>query len=347
MRAKPRRRCFFFIPILILLSIHSLSTVTIASDEYTRTAKANTSGEVTEFRLTGPSNLGGSLTLQVGEEDQCSVDLECWARARNRKMAKGFTELVEMFLETENGVVTLRLTTPRKAPWEGTDHAIKANLDVYVPPDIAADIRTKYFEMEISGPFTRVGIRNSYGEVRLVDVSEETTIDGSYTKVEAENIRGELDIETTYNSIRVEDIDTKGGEAYLKTTYGEIEVANLVGTLDASTEYDPIHCSGLSLSGGESHIRTVYSKIELEIDQMEDCGLSVSNSYGNIDLTVPEDLSAHLRLSVGRGGTINTRRILIKPIVLDKTRLEGICGDGDSKIGLQVNGIGKILLEGR
>ena len=347
MRAKPRRRCFFFIPILILLSIHSLSTVTIASDEYTRTAKANTSGEVTEFRLTGPSNLGGSLTLQVGEEDQCSVDLECWARARNRKMAKEFTELVEMFLETENGVVTLRLTTPRKAPWEGTDYAIKANLDVYVPPDIAADIRTKYFEMEISGPFTRVGIRNSYGEVRLVDVSEETTIDGSYTKVEAENIRGELDIETTYNSIRVEDVDTEGGEALLKTTYGEIEVVSLVGTLDVSTEYDPIHCSGLSLLGGESHIRTVYSKIELEIDQMEDCGLSVSNSYGNIDLTVPEDLSAHLKLSVGRGGTINARGILIKPLVLDKTRLEGICGDGDSKIGVQVNGIGKILLEGR
>jgi len=347
MRAKPTKCCSLFIAILILVSIHSLSTVTIASDEYTRTAKANTSGEVTEFLLTGPSNLGGSLTLQVGEEDQCSVDLECWGRARNLKMAKEFTELVEMHLETEDRVVTLSLTTPRKAPWEGTDYAIKANLEVYVPPDIAVEIRTKYFDMEISGPFRRVGVRNSYGEVQVMDVAEETTIDGSYTKVEAENIRGELDIETTYNSIRVEDVDTKGGEAFLKTTYGEIEVVNLVGTLDASTEYDPIHCSGLSLSGGENRIETVYSKIELEIEQMEDCGLSVSNSYGNIDLTVPDDLSAHLSLSVGRGGTINTRGILIKPLVLDKTRLEGVCGEGDSKIGLQVEGIGKILLEGR
>jgi hypothetical protein len=341
------RCCFFFIPILIVLSIHCLSTVTMASDEYTRTAQANISGEVTEFRLTGPSNLGGSLTLQVGEEDQCSVDLECWARARNRKMAKEFTELVEMHLDTEDGVVTLRLTAPRDAPWEATDYAIKANLDIYVPPDIALETKTRYFDMDVSGPFKRVAVKNSYGEVQVADVSEETTIDGSYTKVQAENIRGELDIETTYNSIRVEDVDTEGGEAYLKTTYGEIEVTNLVGTLEASTEYDPIHCSGLNLLGGESHIRTVYSKIELEIDQMEDCALSVSNSYGNIDLIVPEDLSAHLRLSVGRGGTISTHGILIKPLVLDKTRLEGICGDGDSKIGLQVDGIGKILLEGR
>ena len=347
MRAKPTRCCLFFIPILILLSIHSLSTVTIASEEYTRTAQANTSGEVTEFRLTGPSNLGGSLTLQVGEEDQCSVDLECWARARNRKMAKEFTELVEMFFDTENGVVTLRLTTPRDAPWEGTDYAIKANLDIYVPPDIVVETKTRYFDMNISGPFRGVDVRNSYGEVRVVDVSEETTIDGSYTKVEAENIRGDLDIETTYNSIWVGDVDTEGGEAFLKTTYGKIEVENLVGTLDASTVYDPIHCSDLTLVGGESHIKTVYSTIDLELVEMEECGLFVTNSYGNINLTVPDDLSARLRFSVGRGGTINTNRILIRPLVLDKTKLEGICGDGDSNIGVQVNGIGKILLEGR
>jgi hypothetical protein len=347
MRAKLRTCCPFFIPILILLSIHTLSSLSIASEEYTRTATANTSGEVTEFRLTGPSNLGGSLTLQVGEEDRCSVDLECWARAKNRKMAKEFTELVEMYLDTENGVVTLRLTAPRGAPWEGTDYAIKANLDVYVPPDIMVEIRTTYFDMEISGPLTGVDVRNSYGEVQVVDVSEETTIDGSYTKVAAENIRGELDIETSYNSISVSDVDTKGGEALLKTTYGEIEVEDLTGTLDASTEYDQIRCSALTLLGGESQIRTVYSKIELEIDRMEDCGLSASNSYGDISLTVPGDLSAHLRLSVGRGGTINTSGILIRPLVLDKTRLEGVCGDGDSKIGLQVNGIGEILLEGR
>ncbi|UCB52204.1 MAG: DUF4097 family beta strand repeat protein [Candidatus Zixiibacteriota bacterium] len=347
MRAKLRTCCSFFIPILILLSIHSLSTLTIASEEYTRTATANTSGEVEEFRLIGPTNLGGSVTLQVGDEDACNVDLECWARARNRRMAEEFTELAEMHLDAENGVVTLRLVTPRDAPWEGKDYGIRANLDIYVPPDIVVEIKTRYFDMEISGPFKTVDIRNSYGEVQVVDVTEETTIDGSYSKVEVESVQGNLEIETSYNPIWIRDVDTKEGKALLKTTYGKIDVENLIGTLDASTVYNPIHCSGLTLLGGQNHIRTVYSKIDLEIDRMEDCGLSVTNSYGNINLTVPEDLSAHLRLSVGRGGTINTNRILIRPLVLDKTRLEGICGDGDSKIGLQVNGIGKILLEGR
>jgi hypothetical protein len=347
MRAKPGSLCFVFALLLTFLTISILLDVTYASDEYTRLAQANTSGEVREFHLTAPANLGGTVTLQVGEDDQCSVDLECWARAKNRKIAEEFTELVEMYLEAQEGVVTLRLVTPRGAPWEETDYAVRASLDIYVPPDIIVETKTRHFDLDISGPFERVDIRNSYGEIQLVDVSEKTTIDGSYAKVEAENILGSLDIETSYNSITVRDADTKGGKAFLKTTYGKIEVDDFVGQLDASTEYNPIHCSDLTLVEGESHIKTVYSTIDLELVEMEECGLFVTNSYGNINLTVPEDLSAHLRFSVGRGGTINTNRILIRPLVLDKTRLEGICGDGDSNIGVQVNGIGRILLEGR
>jgi hypothetical protein len=262
-------------------------------------------------------------------------------------MARDFTELVEMSLEAQDDMVVLKLSTPRDAPWEGTNYAVKADLDIHVPPDIAVETRTRHFRMDISGPFRTVDVRNRYGEVQVIDVSEETIIDGSYTKVEAENIQGNLDIETSYNSIWIRDVDTKDGKAFLKTTYGEIEVRDFSGMLEASTVYNPIHCSDLTLLRGENHIETVYSTVDLVLDRMEDCGLFVTNSYGNINLSVPEDLSAHLKLSVGRGGTINTNRIPIRPLVLDKTRLEGICGDGDSRIGLQINGIGKILVEGR
>jgi len=347
MRVKARTFCFVFTLIFVFLAISSLLDFAFASEEYTRTAQANTSGEVREFRLITPTNLGGSVTLQVGDEDACSVEFECWARARNRKMAKEFTELVEMYLEAEDGVVTLKLITPRNAPWEGTNYAIKANLEIYVPPDIVVETKTRYFRMDISGPLTKVDVRNSYGEVRVAGVSEETSIDGSYIRVEVENIEGGLDIETSYNSIRVRDVDTKDGKAFLKTTYGKIEVEELVGQLEARTVYNPIHCSDITLLGGTNEITTVYSKIDLELEEIEDCRLTVSNSYGAINVTVPEDLSARLTLSVGRGGTINTDRILIRPLVLDKIRLEGICGDGDSEIELDMNGIGKILLRGR
>jgi hypothetical protein len=338
---------FLYAFIFLLLVVLALTDAATASDEYTRTGKANTSGEMREFNLISPANLSGVMDLQVWDQEGCLVEYECWARARNSKMAREFTELVEVIVESSNGVVTLNLETPHNAPWEGTNYAIKMTLEVYVSSDIVLVTKTRNFQLDISGPLRRADIKNSYGDVRLSEVLEETTIDGSYSKVEVDNIQGGLDIETSYNEIRVSDTNTEDGRATLKTTYGRIQVEQFEGQLEASTVYSPIQCSGLSLLEGENQIRTMYSTIDLEIDEIEDCGLYVTNSYGNVNLVVPADLSARLRLSVDRGGKINTNRILIKPLVLDKTRLEGICGDGDSNIGVQVNGIGKIQIEGR
>jgi DUF4097 and DUF4098 domain-containing protein YvlB len=347
MRTKSKTSCWLCSVILFLLTIFTLSDVISAADEYTRVGQAKTSGEVKEFRLTSPVNLGGVLNLEVGEDDVCSVEFECWARAKNRKNAKEFTELVQINLERVGQVVTLKLDTPRNAPWEGTNYAIKVTLDVYVPRDIAVEAKTRHFSLDITGPLRTVEIRNSYGEIRIADVTEQTSVDGSYAQVDAENIRGDLDIETSYNRISVQNVDTEGGKAFLKTSYGEIDVDDFTGQLEAYTVYSPIYGSGMTLLGGGNEIKTVYSKIELGFEEITDSRLYVYNSYGNIDLAVPRDLSARLALSVGRGGKINTEGILIKPQVIEKTRLEGICGDGDSEIELNISGIGRILVEGR
>ena len=333
--------------VIFFLLMVFLTDSASATDEHTRAGRANTTGEVNEFHLISPPNLSGGLTIEVWENDGCKVEYQCWARAKDRRMAKEFTELVEVVLETSDGVVTLTLNTPHDAPWEGTNYAIKITLDIFIPAEISLVTKTRNFELDITGPLQSADIRNSYGEIRLADVLEETTIDGSYNKVEVENIRGELEIETSYNSISVEDVDTQGKKAFLKTTYGKIEVDNFAGQLEAYTVYSPIHASNVSLVGGANEIKTVYSKIELELDEVEDSRLYVYNSYGNIDLAVPRDLSARLSLTVARGGKINTDRILIKPQVIEKTRLEGVCGQGDSEIEANISGIGRILIEGR
>ena len=134
-------------------------------------------------------------------------------------MAKEFTELVQMYLEKEDGVVTLKLITPRNAPWEGTNYGIKVTLDIYVPPDIMVKIKTKNFRLDLSGPFKKADIGNSYGEIRLMDVSEATNIEGSYNQVEVRNIKGDLEIETSYNKISVRDVDTEKGKAFLKKSH--------------------------------------------------------------------------------------------------------------------------------
>ncbi len=336
--------CFF---ILSLLLSAIATTETARSAEYTRSASGSISGDIKKLQLYTPGNLGGAVTIQTGDDNECRVELECWARAKNQKMAQEFTELVEMKLDMTDQVVTLRLTTPRNAPWEGTDYGIKATLEVYVPEDIVVETKTRGFVLDISGPLEEVTVENDFGEITVADVSDRTDIAGTYNKVELEDLQGQVNVETSYNSIRAVNIDTQEGTANLETSYASILVEDLTGQLRAVTSYAPIQVSGWELLDGRSQIETVHGSINLDFTGMENSQLTVGNTFGNVDMQVPSDLSARLIFSVGSGGKIETNGVLITPQLLQKTRLEGVCGEGDSEIEVDIQGIGRILLEGR
>jgi hypothetical protein len=179
------------------------------------------------------------------------------------------------------------------------------------------------------------------------DVTENTRIVGPYNKVDIENIQGDLDVRTTYNSIFARNVNTKKGKALFKTIYGKIDLEDIRGQIEAETIYSPIYATDVTLLGGVNKIQTVYSGVDLELEEIEECELYVKNTYDNINVRIPEDISARLILTVDRGGKIHTTGVLITPTVLKKTRLEGICGQGESKIEIDIDGIGKILLEGK
>jgi hypothetical protein len=317
-------------------------------EEYSSSSELEVSTKgALELHINTPNNLSGSINLRVWDEDNCLVKFECWARANTEKKARDFVDLVDLDLDREEDLVELRLTTPCPSPWEGTNYGIKANLDIFIPEDFILRAKTFSFDLDIRGPLKKVDIENRYGKTYVNDVSENTRIDGPYNKVDIEDVQGDLNVRTTYNSIFARDVDTKGGKASFKTIYGKIDLEDIRGQIEAETIYSPIYATHVSLLGGVNKIQTVYSKIDLEFEKIEDCELYVKNTYGNINVSVPEDISARLTLTVDRGGKIHTTGILITPTVLKKTRLEGICGQGESKIEMNIDGIGKILLEGK
>ncbi len=319
-----------------------------SAEEYTFSSEleAYTKG-AEEFHINIPDNLGGSINLQVWDEDKCLVEYELWARANTGKKAKDFVEMVDLDLDRKEDFVELRLTTPRPAPWEGTNYGIKANLDIFIPEDFVLKTKSFDFDLDIYGPLKDVDIENRYGKTRLKYVTANTKITGPYNRVDIENIEGELKVNTTYNSIYVRDVDTKKGRALFKTIYGKIDLEDIRGQIEAETIYSPISATDVTLLGGVNRIQTVYSKIDLELEEIEECELYVKNTYGNINASVPQDISARLTLTVDYGGKIHSTGILITPTVLKKTRLEGICGQGESRIEMDIDGIGKILLEGK
>jgi predicted membrane protein len=338
----------FPITIIFLLRILFVSPEFALSEEFTETFQSKVSaGGASEFHLTTPANLGGQVYLEVWDEEDCQVKFTVWARAKTTEQAKKFTDMVDLELDREEEVVDLRLTTPHPAPWEGSNYGISATLYIFIPHDFKVETNTQAFNLDITGPIPTIDIQNQYGKIQVSDVSEETKISSTYGQVDLENIRGALNVETSYNSISLRHADTDDEKAFLKTSYGKIDVEKFEGQLDASTVYSSIDASDITLRDGRNEFKTVYSKIDLDITEMQDAQLYVQNTYGNVNLTVPEDLSAQLKFTVGHGGKIITRGIIIQPTVLNQTTLEGICGDEESEIEVDINGIGQIQLEGK
>lgn len=325
-----------------------IAQLAFGAEEYTSYSALKVSAKgAEEFHIKTPKNLGGSVNLQVWDEDNCMVEFEGWARANTETKAKSFVELIDINLERKEELVELRLSTSHPAPWEGTNYGIKANLEIFIPEDFILEANTFSFDLKISGPLKEVDIENGYGKTRVRDVTESTRIMGPYNEVDVENIKGELMVNTTYNAIYAINVDTKGEKASFKTIHGKIDLEDVGGEIEAETIHGPIYATDVRLLGGVSEFKTVYSKIDLEFEEIQDCQLYVKNTYANINVRVPEDVSAHLILTVDRGGKIHTNGIPITPTVLKRTRLEGFAGDGESEIKLDVDGIGKILLEGR
>ena len=354
MKSKKSRKVIHFTFILFLffllsnlshyqmIFLNKASAYSYAED--TGTMKISVSG-ARELSLDTPRNIGGKIRIQTWEKDEVMVEYEKESKAEDKGEAKEFLEMIELDLDRSADIVTLEISTPRNAPWEGTDKSVRLNLDVFVPEDFNLTAESRYFDYDISGPLMNVQIESGYSRVNIEEVEGETNIETSYGGVEAKNLSGAVNIETSYGPIFLSDVDTPNKTIYLETAYDKIDIIRVKGNVKARTNYSPILATDLEMAGGASSFETVYSKIDLKIEKLEDCDLYIENTYGNVYLELPSDVSAELSLSIDPGGRIETSKIPILVESIDNTNLEGVIGEGDSKIEIIVGGIGKILLE--
>lgn len=285
-----------------------------------------------------------------------------------------------------NDGIRLRVLSPTRAPWEGKASGIRVKLLITVPHNFAIESSNSYSQIGLIGPLGDISINNEYGAVSAQDIKGEVSIKTSYSDVSLSNIQGDIDIQTSYSSITARDIVISDNPGLFETSYGRIILENIKGPLEANTSYDsivasnleagegsiilrtnyakikaenisgelicetsysPVELTNINFTHGINNIETRYSPINLELFKIDDAQLIINNTYNNINLSLPKDISARLTLAVDRGGKIHTLGIPIKPLVMEKTRLEGLVGDGRSQLELNVDGIGEINIETR
>lgn len=336
-----------------------------------------------------PQNLRCNIKITTYSENSIKVDYQIWAKAKSSAQEKRFIDLIEVKLDDKTDQVNkprLRVLTPAKAPWEGTDNSAGVNLDIIIPEDFKVYSHNSYSSVVMFGPFSDVEVFNDYGQIKIDNVAGDLVVKASYSPVELSDIEGSVSIETRYaniagknivisdspgifttshgsvtldringpievntsqNFIKVSDVDAGNGCIILSTSYGLIEAANLSGELVCETSYKSVELENIRLTHGMNKIETKYAPVNISLDYIDDAQLLISNTFSSIDVMFASDISAKLMLAVDKGGKIHTQGFPIKPLAVDKNRLVGIVGNGLSKIEINIDGIGEINIKGR
>jgi hypothetical protein len=334
-----------------------------------------------------PQNLRCGIEIAARETDRITVEYYKWARAKSLAQEKRFSDLIDVQLDTRSRTpdgAFLRILTPTKAPWEGTDYSMGIELQIKVPVNFKIDSHNSYSDIKLWGPLKDAEIYNEYGTIEITDVNGSVIVKASYTPVELTQITGLVSVETRYGEIVGKDIAITGSQGSFETSYGAIELENIQGSVEARTSYEKItaknidagsncvilttsygpidaedisgelvcetsyhsvNLSNIDLTHGMNKIETKYAPVNIEIHRINASQLLINNAYSSINLLLQPDVSAKLMLTVDERGKIHTRGFSIKPLAIDKNRLIGIIGDGLARIELNVDGIGEINID--
>jgi hypothetical protein len=377
-------RIFVRVIILILIGVRiSWADITVFRDGVLEA----TVGGRSHFVIAADVDVNGKIQVISRQTADIKVSYKITARAESKTEANRYLDLIDIKLDTERyEKASLEILAPSYVPWGGSKYSVNVELLLEIPEKISIEGECRFMNVDIVGPFqdiildcenSSVSVSKIYGSAIVTTSNgsivlksvkgelraetsngainiEEVEVESGYALLETENgeinlrkVQGSVEAYTTYSPINAVDVDASEGSVVLRTNYAPINVSNISGEIICETNYAPITLANSNSNHGHSKIETSYAPIKADFNNLENCEIFILNEYNNIELNLPAEVSARLVASVNEGGRIHTRGVGIKPVQLDPNRLEGILGDGDARIELNVNGVGNIEILGR
>ena len=343
-----------FLVLIILLLVcsstfaQSAKIINIKGDSYETdelTQEIDVAG-ITRLVLRTSGDFSGSITIKSADEGHKLTYFEHFV-AGSLEEAERFSEYMSVETAQSGEELFVDASAMYDAPWKGTDLSARLEVELVLPTLIGVEIHAKRFDITVAGPFTTVDISNEYGRIKVSDVTEMLRLDSENSRITLSNLKGDINVSTSNNLIRAREIDTQGSMAVFSNEYGVIEISRFAGALKCVTSYAAIDLRGIRLKGGDSRISTTYGSIDAEIMEIQETNLYLSDDQSNIELTLPEDVSAEFDLNVDRGGRIHLSGIPVIPVEMERERLLAHTDDPDSKIKVEISGIGTVNISGK
>ncbi len=341
------------IPLLILLFLSTASpwgkeVVSLGDDLFeTREAKITspmTSGE--KVIINSAMGLSGKLNVISEEAEQASFVYKKILKTSDPSEAMDYADVIEITLEATPEGLKLLLQAPNPAPWGGSANSGRVEGDLYLPSDCHIEIDAAYFDLKIDGPFRSVRNKSSFGRLDIRKITQEVNLATSSREIVAKDISGDIALTTGNGEIKIENLVSRTRPADIINENANIYVSDASGSVNIKNSYGKIRLDNFHLKGADSRITGSYGPIRLEISDIANTALTISNQNEDIQVTLPDAVSAKFLLKVGLRGKINVEGLKARPTTVKSDRLEFITGAGESEIAVDIEGNGNISLKG-
>jgi len=289
--------------------------------------------------------LGGMLKIEAVDTDEITVSYYKKARTPSKSRAIDYIDLIAVSLQRIPDGVQLEWRAPFPAPWKNMEAGL-VMATVSLPESCFIEIDVANYDVEAVGPFTGFVMPSSLGRVDVSDVSGELDVNTANRRVSVENISGKISISTSNATLAATGIQCGEQQAIIRNNGGDIRIDDFKGSLNVRNSYGRIEIYEFIPIGTKNFIRGLSEPIILEIIEIDSGQVVINNRYEDIEISIPEDISASLSLSVEEGNKIEVLNFPFKPEIVQSNRLNLIAGKGLSLIRGAVTGRGNIYMRG-
>lgn len=254
---------------------------------------------------------GGSIAVSGVPASEARIEVFVTGNNDNDKLSKEEIEkrLNEKY-DLSISVANNKLTATARLKEKMTDwkKALNISFRVYVEKEVSTDLSTsggsislnnlsgkESFStsggsLNVSGVSGHIDGRTSGGSINVENSSDDIELTTSGGSIDAKNCNGKLRLMTSGGSLDLRDLK---GEIRAGTSGGSIHGNSIEGELVAHTSGGSIHFSDLACSLETS---TSGGTVDVSIKTLGQY-VKISNSGGNIDVTLPKDKGLDLDLS--------------------------------------------------
>ena len=299
----------------------------------------------------------GSLNITPADDNSLRVVVHKKLYAKSQGDADKYNEGTKPQITVNGDSVLLNANTNGAG-----DHAVQADMDIFVPRGAAVDVASKRGDVTVNGRKADVKISLQRGDVTLDDIGGSVKLNMDKGSVRATKIAGDLDIEGRVDNVTVDEVagavhltgdffdDMRlskiAGTMTFKSSRSDVTFASVPGEIEISgdsmrgneikgpsrvvTRSKDIHLEGIT---GDLQVDNSNGDVEVHAaDKLPVGKMNINGKHGDVMLTLPANAGFQIDATTRKGDITSDFGALNVDRSGGASRANGTVGNGAAKL---------------